>query len=79
MKKILIVHNKYQNLGGEDLVVLNETNLLQKKYEVKTIYFKNSSKLEISDYLSLLTGSNRKSLKRLKMEIKDFKPDAFLI
>ena len=76
MKKILIVHNKYQNLGGEDLVVLNETNLLQKKYEVKTIYFKNSTKLEISDYLSLLTGTNGKSLKKLKKEIKNFKPDA---
>jgi glycosyltransferase involved in cell wall biosynthesis len=76
VKKILIVHNKYQNLGGEDLVVLNETNLLQNKYEVKTIYFKNSTKLEISDYFSLITGSNRKSLERLKKEIKDFKPDA---
>ena len=75
MKKILIVHNKYLNLGGEDLVVLNETELLKKKYDVRTIYFHNTKKLEIFDYLSLLLGVNFKSLNVLKKEIKEFNPD----
>lgn len=34
-KRVLIVHNKYKMSGGEDMVVVNETNLLKKMgYEV---------------------------------------------
>ena len=25
MKKVLVIHNKYQDLGGEDIAVENET------------------------------------------------------
>lgn len=75
MKKILIVHNKYLNLGGEDLVVLNETKLLSKKYEVRNLYFQNSSRLEIYDFISFLFGINFKSLKIIKNIINEFNPD----
>ena len=34
MKKILIVHNKYQNIGGEDIAVENEIEILKKYYKV---------------------------------------------
>ena len=75
MKKILIVHNKYINLGGEDLVVVNETKLLNKRFKVKNIYFQNTSRLDIFDFMSFVTGTNRKTLKTIKKEINSFKPD----
>jgi len=75
VKKILIIHNKYLNLGGEDLVVLNETKLLSKNYNVENLYFHNTKKLEISDYWSLLFGRNRKSEKIIRDKIKEFNPD----
>lgn len=75
MKKILILHNKYQNLGGEDMVVLNESELLSKKFEVKTIYFKNDEKIKILDIFGVIFGVNLKSLIEINKEIKNFKPD----
>jgi len=30
MKKILVVHNKYRERGGEDIAVDNEINILKK-------------------------------------------------
>jgi hypothetical protein len=75
VKKILIIHNKYLNLGGEDLVVLNETKLLSKNYNVENLYFHNTKKLEISDYWSLIFGRNRKSEKIIRDKIKEFNPD----
>ncbi len=70
MKKILIVHNKYLNLGGEDLVVVNETKILNKRFKVKNMYFQNTSSLDIFDIMSFITGTNRKTLKTIKNEIK---------
>ena len=32
MKKILIVHNKYRNLGGEDIAVIQEIEVLKKLF-----------------------------------------------
>ena len=42
MEKVLIVHTKYQQIGGEDIAVLNEYNFLKNKYLVEIIYFDNS-------------------------------------
>ena len=39
MKKILVIHTKYQIQGGEDIAVNNEVDFLKKHYEVRTIYF----------------------------------------
>ena len=39
-KRILIVHNKYNNLGGEDIAVSNEIRVL-KKYTVEILFFDN--------------------------------------
>ena len=38
MKKILIVHNKYLDTGGEDVSVLNEIEILKKYFTVETIF-----------------------------------------
>jgi len=75
VKKILIVHNKYLNLGGEDLVVVNETKILNKRFKVKNMYFQNTSSLDIFDFMSFITGTNRKTLKTIKNEINSFNPD----
>ena len=39
-KRILIVHNKYNNVGGEDIAVSN-VRVLKKKYNVETLFFDN--------------------------------------
>ena len=43
MKKILVIHNRYRILGGEDIAVENEVNILSKHFDVKTLYFNNTS------------------------------------
>ena len=42
MKKILIIHNKYQNIGGEDIAVDQEVNTLKKYFDVQELYFSNA-------------------------------------
>ena len=42
MKKILVLHTKYQSFGGEDQSVENEIALLEKFYDVKTQYSDSS-------------------------------------
>ena len=41
-KKVLIVHNKYRNLGGEDLAVENEIVFLKEHFNVEVLYFTNN-------------------------------------
>ena len=75
MKKILIIHTKYMNTGGEDIAVDNELQLLSKNYEVKFLYFQNSFSNIISELLSFILNSNFQSNKKLKTVLKDFDPD----
>ena len=35
MKKLLVIHNKYQNIGGEDIAVQNEIEFLENNYQVE--------------------------------------------
>ena len=39
--KILLIHNKYREVGGEDIAVANEISFLRQRHEIKTIYFEN--------------------------------------
>jgi glycosyltransferase involved in cell wall biosynthesis len=78
MKKILIIHNRYRFLGGEDIAVKNEVQLLREKYEVKVLYFEN----HILDNYELLTqffyflfNRNYKSRKILNEALENFRPD----
>ena len=41
MKKVLIIHTKYQHIGGEDIAVENEAKFLKKNFHVETLYFSN--------------------------------------
>ena len=77
MKKILIIHNKYRNIGGEDVAVQNEINFLKKYYDVKVLYFDNviKPKSYIKQTISFLLNSNNESIKLTKIVIEDFQPD----
>ena len=75
MKKILVIHTKYRNLGGEDIAVDNEVNNLKNYFDVRTIYFSNETTSIYRDIKSLFTNSNKKSETKLKEEIYDFNPD----
>ena len=75
MKKLLIVHNRYQNIGGEDIAVENEIHFLKKYFVIETLYFDNHIKSYIRELLSLLFSNNIDSTNKLKQKVKSFNPD----
>ena len=79
MKKILIIHNRYQNQGGEDVAVENEINFLKKYYLVEEIIFENRFKNYISEIVYLLIGNNYKSARLVKNKINSFSPDVVYV
>ena len=79
MKKLLVVHNKYQIPGGEDSNIHDEISHLTKEYDVRYLEFNNIEKFRIFDLLSLATRTNLISNKLLKKELNTFKPDAVYI
>ena len=79
MKKILILHNKYREIGGEDIAVQNEIKFLQKFYEGDVLYFENSYKNFFAAVLTLLFVNNSFSNKKIKRKIINFQPDLVYI
>ena len=79
MKKILIIHNNYRNIGGEDIAVKNEISFLKKYYEVETLYFSNKSNNLIRNLSTLVFRNNVKSNSKVKFAINNFKPDLIYI
>ena len=75
MKKILVVHNRYQLLGGEDVAVDSEINFLSKHFEIKKVIFENKLENIFLDTFFLVTGFNLKSKKILNKAINEFNPD----
>ena len=77
MKKILLIHNKYRNIGGEDVAVQNEINFLKKHYNVKVLYFDNviNPSSYINQIISFLLNSNKESIRLTKIAIEEFQPD----
>ena len=78
MKKILIIHSKYRLLGGEDIVVENETIQLKKFFIVKNLNFSNL-KFNLLDLIYLLMRSNFSSNTYLQKVINEFNPDLVYI
>jgi len=68
--RILFIHNRYQQKGGEDVAVELESELLKEKgHEVRVLYFEN-------DHINPLRAiGNSKSYRRGREEITNFKPD----
>jgi glycosyltransferase involved in cell wall biosynthesis len=75
MKKILVVHNKYQQLGGEDIAVENEIQFLKKYYEVRVLYFDNEITTYFKQILYFILNKNISSAKILRTTIEEFNPD----
>jgi len=76
--KILLIHNKYQQAGGEDLVFESEGELLARyNHLVERLIFDNKEiKTNIDKILSGLKGFyNSDSGKELAERIERFKPD----
>lgn len=76
--KILFIHNKYKQYGGEDVAVELETSvLIERGHEVKTIFFDNAG---IDNSFSKIGSSlraiyNFSSAKTVSGTIREFKPD----
>ena len=76
--RILFIHNKYKQYGGEDVAVELETSvLLEKGHEVKTLFFEND---QIIGFFSKLRAAfaavyNFSSARKASNAILQFKPD----
>jgi glycosyltransferase involved in cell wall biosynthesis len=79
MKKLLVIHNKYQIPGGEDSNIHDEISHLMNEYEVRYLEFNNIDKFRTFDILSLATRTNLIANRLLKKELNTFKPDAVYI
>lgn len=75
MKKILVIHSNYREIGGEDVAVDNELKLLADHFEVDKLIFSNSSKITKNEIFSFIFQNNRISNKRLIKKISTFRPD----
>lgn len=72
--RILIIHNRYQQRGGEDTTFEQETELLQQTEDVQTLIFQNRSGWK-GALQFLFSIWNTGSAGRIKGEIKNFHPD----
>ena len=79
MKKVLVIHTKYQNLGGEDIAVENEVAFLEKNYNVEVLYFSNDIKNFTSLVLALFFNYNFQSNKKVFYMMTTFRPDVVYI
>src|SRR5688572_6699039 len=78
LMKIILIHNKYQQAGGEDLVFQSEGDLLLSQgHQVEFLVFDNREiKTSLDRLLSgLKVVYNPSSSRRLKDRIASFKPD----
>ena len=76
--RILLVHNRYTQFGGEDTTFLGEKALLESKgQEVDTLEFSNQEAEGIAGKLGLLWKAfyNPEAAKRLREKVALFKPD----
>ena len=68
MEKILVVHNRYNILGGEDIAVVKELDLLKELYKVETLYFDNRITNYLTQFFYFLTNNNHQSNRILKQK-----------
>jgi len=75
MKKILVIHNKYREAGGEDIAVENEIKFLKQHFNVQVLFFDNQVKNVVSQFFYFLLNSNIESKKLIQKSLDEFKPD----
>ena len=79
MKKILVLHNRYRNRGGEDIAVDSELNLLNKHFNVELLIFENTINNPIQQFFYFLINRNLNSKKLIRQKIQNFQPDVIYI
>ena len=79
MKKILIIHNNYRQVGGEDIAVENEIEFLDSVYQVETLIFDNNIQNPLLQFLYFVLNRNLQSERKLQKVLKDFRPDIVYI
>ena len=79
MKKLLIIHNKYRITGGEDIVVDQETKVLEKHFIVNSLIFSNKVSLSFNKLPLFLSSRNKDSRDKITKAIDDFNPDIALV
>lgn len=75
MKKLLVIHNKYREIGGEDIAVNNEVVLLREKFIVEELYFTNDIKNYFLQAIYFIINKNFQSIKQIENKINEYKPD----
>ena len=73
--KILVIHNKYKTLGGEDVAVEKEARFLKNHFDVEELYFSNSEANILNIFTSLVLNRNFKNMAQIKRTINSFNPD----
>ena len=73
--KILIVHNKYSQLGGEDINIDREIKLLESEYVVESFIYKNLDQSLFNNVKSLAFNSNNSINEAFLNKLNEFKPD----
>lgn len=74
--KILIIHNRYKEKGGEDTTVDNEYRMLQENNEVVDVYYFKNRGISFTELLKfLLYPVNIFSYFKVRRLINQFKPD----
>src|SRR5690606_32909033 len=72
--RILIIHNQYQHIGGEDFVMGQEMEALRKNHEVDLYTVRNQKGWK--GYLQyFLYPINWSEVKKIKQRMEEFKPD----
>jgi glycosyltransferase involved in cell wall biosynthesis len=72
--KIVLIHSHYQLQGGEDAVVEQELELLQKHHEVSVLYFQNQGGLQGAlQFIRSLWNSS--TARKVRQRIGEFQPD----
>ena len=75
MKKILVIHTNYKNLGGEDIAVSNEMSLLERHFDIRTLIFSNNKTINFRQLRSFFSSENKDSENLLHEAIAEFQPD----
>ncbi|MFT2007810.1 glycosyltransferase family 4 protein [Pontibacter sp. 13R65] len=76
--RILIIHNHYKQVGGEDTVFFAEAALLEKHgHEVEKFAFSNNNVVSALDKVQAALGVvyNPKSARLIRDKMQEFKPD----
>ncbi len=75
--RVLLTHNRYQQQGGEDSVVRDEFNLLEKHGHSVELYTRDNNEIELLNKLNVAVDTIwcRRTSQDVRQLINDFKPD----